>query len=104
MEMLDTTAVSTALPKMAHDFQSKVVYLSAGITSYILRATLFINQRLDCRPPRGKKFSMQYYRILTLLNRLWTKSKRNILRHSAYCQGIALALMVPVGRFIVLKA
>ncbi|WP_158655671.1 hypothetical protein [Sphingobacterium sp. HMA12] len=55
MEILDTTAISTALPKMAHDFQSKVVHLSAGINSYTLRAMLLINKRLDCRPPQYKK-------------------------------------------------
>ncbi|ULT25109.1 MFS transporter [Sphingobacterium sp. E70] len=40
--MLDTTAISTALPKMAHDFESNVVQLSAGITSYTVMLAVFI--------------------------------------------------------------
>ncbi|GAA4805983.1 MFS transporter [Olivibacter ginsenosidimutans] len=105
MEMLDGTAISTALPKMAHDFQTNVVHLSAGITSYTIMLAVFIPISGWVADTFGAKKIFSTAIIAFILSSIACGLCRNLPLFvlARICQGTAGALMVPVGRLIVLK-
>lgn len=105
MEMLDTTAISTALPKMAHDFESNVVHLSAGITSYTVMLAVFIPISGWIADRYGAKKVFNTAIIGFILSSIACGLSTNLTSFviARICQGTAGALMVPVGRLIVLK-
>ena len=105
MEMLDATAISTALPKMAHDFQSNVVHLSAGITSYTIMLAVFIPISGWIADRFGAKRVFNTAIISFVLASIVCGLCRNLPSFvvARVFQGTAGALMVPVGRLIVLK-
>lgn len=105
MEMLDTTAISTALPKMAHDFESDVVHLSAGITSYTVMLAVFIPISGWIADRYGAKKVFNLAIIGFILSSIACGLSTNLTSFviARICQGTAGALMVPVGRLIVLK-
>ncbi len=105
MEMLDATAISTALPKMAHDFESNVVHLSAGITSYTIMLAVFIPISGWIADRYGAKKVFNTAIIGFILSSIACGLCRNLPSFvvARICQGTAGALMVPVGRLIVLK-
>ena len=89
METLDSTVIATALPMMAIDFNTYAVDVGIGITAYLLTLAVII-------PISGwlaDRFGAR--RIFTLAIFIFTAA-------SILC-GIGGALMVPVGRIIVLK-
>jgi len=105
MEMLDSTAISTALPKMAHDFHTNVIHLSAGITSYAIMLAVFIPISGWVADTFGAKKVFSTAIIAFILSSIACGLCRNLPTFviARICQGTAGALMVPVGRLIVLK-
>jgi len=105
METLDSTVIATALPKMALDFGVVAVDVGIGITAYLLTlATLIpISGWLADRFGTRNIFTLAIV-IFTassvlcgLSESLWFFTLSRVL------QGIGGALMVPVGRMIVLR-
>ena len=105
MEYLDGTVIATALPAMARDFGRDPVSLGAGITAYLLALAVFI-------PVSGwvaDRFGARSVFIAALAgftgasllcaacNGLWPFVGARTL------QGLAGAMMVPVGRLVVLR-
>jgi len=105
MEMLDATAIATALPKMANDFQSNVVHLSAGITSYTIMLAVFIPISGWIADRFGAKRVFSTAIASFILASIACGLCRDLPSFvvARICQGTAGALMVPVGRLIVLK-
>lgn len=105
METLDGSIIVTALPEMAQSFGTTAVALNIGVSAYLLALGVFI-------PASGwavDRFGAR--RVFTLALLLFTAS-------SALCgiadslssfvifrifQGIAGAMMVPVGRLVVIR-
>nr|WP_315598323.1 MDR family MFS transporter [uncultured Cupriavidus sp.] len=105
MEILDGSIIATALPAMAQSFGTTAVKLNIGVSAYLLALGVFI-------PASGwavDRFGARYVFALAIL--LFTVS-------SALCgiadslpsfvafrivQGIAGAMMVPVGRLVVIS-
>jgi len=105
MQMLDATVVATALPAMARSLGSTPVHLNVAITSYLLAVAVFV-------PISGwaaDRFGARRVFVLAIL--LFTVSSiacalsRDLpqLVLGRIAQGVAGAMMVPVGRVILLR-
>jgi EmrB/QacA subfamily drug resistance transporter len=105
MEMLDGTIIATALPQMARTFHVGAVHLNIGITAYMLTLAVFIPisgwvaDRFGARSVFASAivaFTLASV-LCGLCHTLTTFTLARIL------QGIGGAMMVPVGRLIVLR-
>ncbi len=105
MEYLDTTIIATALPSMAHDFRIGPNELSLGLTAYMLTLAVFIPvsgwiaDRFGSRTVFGTAIA-----IFTLAS-LLCGSAHGLASFTAarVLQGLGGAMMVPVGRMIVVR-
>lgn len=105
MENLDATVIATALPQMAHDFGASPVSLNIGISAYLLAVAVFIPlsgwvaDRFGARQVLAGAialFTLASW-LCGLAYNLETFVAARVL------QGIGGALMVPVGRLVVLR-
>ena len=106
MEYLDTTVIATALPQMAHSFGVGPNSLSLGMTAYMLALAIFIPVSgwvADRCGSRTVFFSA--IAVFTLASVLCGMSQ-NVMEFTAarLLQGIGGAMMVPVGRLIVVRS
>jgi EmrB/QacA subfamily drug resistance transporter len=105
MEQLDGTVIATALPQMAASFGVAPVDLNIGISAYMLTVAVFIPasgwvaDRFGARTVFASAIAM--FTLSSVLcaasGSLWQFAAARIL------QGIGGAMMVPVGRLIVLR-
>ncbi len=105
MENLDGTIIATALPQMAHSFHSSAVSLNLGITAYLLTLAVFIPisgwvaDRFGARSVFAAAIAT--FTVSSLLcGAAHTLTQFTLMR---ILQGIGGAMMVPVGRLIVLR-
>jgi len=105
MENLDATVIATALPQMASDFGENPVSLNIGISAYLLAVAVFIPlsgwvaDRFGARQVFAGAiglFTLASW-LCGLAPNLETFVAARVL------QGIGGALMVPVGRLVVLR-
>jgi EmrB/QacA subfamily drug resistance transporter len=106
MENLDGTIIATALPQIARSFHSSAVSLSVGMSAYLITLAVFIPisgwvaDRFGARSVFASAIG-----IFTLASVLCgfsqTLTQFTLLR---ILQGIGGAMMVPVGRLIVLRS
>ena len=105
MQMLDSTVVATAIPVMAADLGTSVVDMNVIITSYLLAVAVFVPVSGWAADRFGAK------RVFTAAILLFTLSSvacalAQSLTHlviGRWSQGLAGAMMVPVGRIILLR-
>ncbi|CAG8999610.1 MAG: putative transport protein HsrA [Candidatus Celerinatantimonas neptuna] len=105
MENLDATVITTALPTIAHDLMTTTAALSIAIASYLVAMTLFIPLAGWAAERLGAK------RVFSVAIALFTLSSVGCaMSHTAdifilmrIFQGLSGAMMVPVGRIIVLQ-
>jgi EmrB/QacA subfamily drug resistance transporter len=106
MENLDGTVIATALPQMARSFAMSPVDLNLGMTAYILTLAVFIPasgwfaDRFGARTVFGGAivgFTVASV-LCAMAGGLWSFTAARVL------QGIAGAMMVPVGRLIVVRS
>ena len=105
MENLDGTIITTALPSMAKDFGVSAVDVASGMTSYLLTLAVLI--------PVSGWFSDRFgaRRIFTLAIAIFTgasilcglSDSLLMFIFARVLQGVGGALMVPVGRTVVLR-
>ena len=105
MEMLDGTVIATALPKMAVSFHTDPVGMNVGMTAYLLAVAVFIPisgwvaDRYGARSVFAS--AIVVFTVSSVLcgmsNGLWTFAGMRVI------QGIGGAMMVPVGRLVVLR-
>ena len=105
MEQLDGTVIATALPQMANTIEVAPVDLNIGISAYLLTVAVFIpasgwvTDRFGARVVFGSAIAT--FTIASILcaasGTLFAFTSARIL------QGIGGAMMVPVGRLIVLR-
>ena len=102
MENLDGTIIATALPQMASSFHVGAVNLNIGMTAYLLTLAVFI-------PISGwvadRSIFASAIATFTLASLLCGAS-RTLMQFTLMriLQGIGGAMMVPVGRLIVLRS
>ena len=105
MENLDGTVISTALPQMAQSFRTSPVDLNLGMTAYLLTLAVFIPvsgwvaDRLGPRTVFSSAIG-----VFTAASVLCGFSN-SLLEFTAarILQGVGGAMMVPVGRLVVLR-
>ena len=105
MELLDGTVIVTALPAMARSFHVAPVDLNLGMTAYILTLAVmipvsgWIAERHGARNVFG--VAILIFTLASILcaftDGIWSFTAARVL------QGFGGALMVPVGRLIVLR-
>ena len=105
MENLDGTIIATALPQMAHSFRVSAVNLNIGMTAYLLTLAVFIPisgwvaDRFGGRSVFAAAIGIFTFSSL-LCGVAHTLTQFTLMR---ILQGIGGAMMVPVGRLIVLR-
>lgn len=105
MQSLDTTAVNTAIPSMAESFSTDIVHLSAGITSYLIALAIFIPVSGWIADRFGTRKVFCTAVILFILTSGLCGLSQNLEQFVLFriMQGMAGAMMTPVGRLAVLK-
>lgn len=105
MEQMDGTVLATALPTMAHSFHTSALHMNVALTSYILSLAVFI-------PASGKiadRFGMSaVFRgaiaLFTFGSVLCALAPDlSLLVAARVVQGIGGAMMIPVGRLVLLQ-
>ena len=105
MQMLDATVVATALPMMAASLDSTPVRMNVAITAYLLAVAVFVPICGWAADRFGAKrlfiFAIFLFSFTSLTCALsWDLLSLTVSR---FIQGIAGAMMVPVGRIIMLR-
>jgi EmrB/QacA subfamily drug resistance transporter len=106
MEQLDGTVITTALPAMAKSLNAQPAYMSIALTSYLLSLAVFIPasgqiaDRLGARPVF--RAAILVFTIGSMLCAL--AESLDLLIFARVIQGIGGAMMVPVGRLILLRS
>jgi EmrB/QacA subfamily drug resistance transporter len=105
MEQLDGTVISTALPQMAHSFGDDPVRLSIGMTAYLLTLAVFIPISGWVADRYGTRSVFGGAIVVFTLASVLCGLSANLWEFVAarVFQGIGGAMMVPVGRLIVLR-
>jgi EmrB/QacA subfamily drug resistance transporter len=106
MENLDATVIAPAIPRMAESFAVKPVGLNAGISAYMLTVGVFIPvsgwvaDRFGARKVFASAIAL--FTLASWLCALATTLPVFVLVR--VLQGIGGAMMVPVGRLVVLRS
>ena len=105
MEQLDATVLATALPTMAEHFQVSAMHMSVALTSYMLSLAVFIPasgkvaDRFGTRPVFCSAIL-----IFTVGSALCGQAHSlSFLVAARLLQGLGGAMMVPVGRLLLLR-
>jgi MFS family permease len=105
MEMLDGTIIATALPQMARSFHVGPISLNLGMTAYMLTLAVFIpisgwvTDRFGSRSIFATAIAV--FTVASVLCGTSSTLVEFILMR--ILQGVGGAMMVPVGRLIVLR-
>ncbi|TAN01719.1 MAG: DHA2 family efflux MFS transporter permease subunit [Rhizobiaceae bacterium] len=105
MEQLDATVLATALPSMAKDFAVSAPQMSVVLTSYLLSLALFIPASGWLADRFGARLIFRLaIAIFTVGSVLCGQSPSlSFLVFSRLLQGFGGAMMVPVGRLVLLR-
>lgn len=105
MQMLDATVVAIALPAMAHAFDTTPVRMNVLITTYLLMVAVFVPISGWAADRFGAKRVFQSAILLFTLSSIACALSPTIswLVAARAMQGLAGAMMVPVGRVILLR-
>jgi drug resistance transporter, EmrB/QacA subfamily len=105
MQMLDSTVVATALPVLAQDLGRSVVDMNVIITSYLLAVAVFVPVSGWAADRFGAKRVFTVAIVLFTLSSIGCALSQSLTQLVAgrWIQGLAGAMMVPVGRIILLR-
>src|SRR5690606_5988819 len=105
MQMLDATVVATALPTMAADLNTSVIRMNAIITSYLLAVAVFVPISGWAADRFGARRIFLLAIITFSLSSVACAASQTLeqLIAARVVQGLAGAMMVPVGRIILLR-
>ncbi|MBV9523215.1 MAG: MFS transporter, partial [Alphaproteobacteria bacterium] len=106
MENLDSTVIATALPQIAASMNEDPVRLSLAITTYLLSLAIFIPASGWFADRFGARTIFRLAIIVFTLGSILCGFSGNLveLTLSRILQGIGGAMMVPVGRLVLLRA
>jgi EmrB/QacA subfamily drug resistance transporter len=106
MEQLDATVLSTALPSMARSFGVQPLHMSIALTSYLLSLAVFIPASGIMADRFGTRRVFNGAIILFTLGSILCSeaSSLPLLVAARLVQGMGGAMMVPVGRIILLRS
>ncbi|HWG03636.1 MAG TPA: DHA2 family efflux MFS transporter permease subunit [Beijerinckiaceae bacterium] len=106
MQTLDSTIVTTAIPQIANSFGVSPVNLSGAITSYILSLAVFIPISGWVADRFGARTVFQAAIVIfTVGSTLCGLSNSTVeLTSARVLQGVGGAMLVPVGRLVLLRS
>lgn len=106
MEQIDVTVLATALPTMARDFGVSAVNMSVAMTSYLLSLAVFIPASGKIADRFGARNVFCTAIVLFTLGSVLCgqSSTLGFLVLARLIEGMGGALMVPVGRLVVLRS
>jgi EmrB/QacA subfamily drug resistance transporter len=105
MQMLDSTVVTTALPAMARDLGSDPIRMNITITSYLIAVAMFVPVSGWAADRYGARrvfiAAIALFTLSSLTCALSSSLTQLVI--SRVVQGLGGAMMVPVGRIILLR-
>ena len=105
MEQIDVTVLATALPTMAHDFGVSAVNMSVAMTSYLLSLAIFIPASGKIADRFGARNIFAAAIVLFTVGSVLCGLSQSLpfLVMARLIQGLGGAMMVPVGRLVILR-
>ena len=105
MEQLDSTVLATALPTMARSFGVSPLHMSAALTSYMLGLALFIPASGYFADRFGARKIFRLAIVIFTLGSILCGQAGSLgfLVAARLFQGLGGAMMVPVGRLVLLR-
>lgn len=106
MQQLDGTVLTVALPTMARDLGTPATSLSLALTSYLLALALFIPASGTLADRFGSRSIFCWAIVVFLLGSIACAQAGSLptLVAARFVQGIGGAMMVPVGRLVLLRS
>ncbi len=106
MEQLDSTVLATALPSMAKSFGVRPLHMSIALTSYLLSLAVFIPASGTMADRFGTKRVFDAAILFFTLGSILCSQTTSLplLVAARLIQGMGGAMMVPVGRIILLRS
>lgn len=106
MENLDSTIIATALPAIARDIGADPIHLKLGVTSYLLSLAVFTPASGWIADKFGARLVFRLAIALFTLGSICCGLSNSLatLVAARVLQGLGGAMMVPVGRLIVLRS
>lgn len=105
MQNLDSTVIATALPTMARTFDIDPVRMNVALTAYLLSLTVFIPASGWIADRFGTRNVFRTAIIVFTLGSVWCGLSNSLpeLVAARVVQGMGGAMMVPVGRLLLLR-
>jgi EmrB/QacA subfamily drug resistance transporter len=106
MEFVDATVLATALPTMARDFGVRAPEMSVALTAYLLALAIFIPASGSLADRYGSRTIFRLAIALFMLGSFACGQSRTLemIVVSRFVQGIGGAMMIPVGRLVLLRS
>ncbi len=106
MEMVDSTVIATSLPIIARDFGRDPIVLKLGLTTYLLSLAVFIPvSGWVCDRFGGRRVFRAAIAVFMCSSMLCGLSRSfGFFVAARFLQGIGGAMMVPVGRIVILRS
>ncbi|MBV8225371.1 MAG: MFS transporter, partial [Verrucomicrobia bacterium] len=105
MENLDATVISTALPAIAHDLHQSPIQLKLALTSYLMTLAIFIPASGWVADRFGTRIVFRLAILIFAFGSALCGFANSIgaLVAARALQGVGGAMMVPVGRLVILR-
>jgi EmrB/QacA subfamily drug resistance transporter len=105
MELLDSTVITTALPAMARSLHEDPIRLNLAITSYLLSLAVFIPVSAWVADRFGARLVFRAAIVIFTIGSVLCGISQSLpqLVGARILQGCGGAMMVPVGRLVILK-
>jgi EmrB/QacA subfamily drug resistance transporter len=105
MDMLDGTVLATALPTMARDLGTSAPAMSIALTSYLISLAIFIPVSGRIADRFGARSVLRAAIVAFTLGSIACAQAPNLplLVLARFFQGIGGAMMVPVGRIVLMR-
>ncbi|HEY5080529.1 MAG TPA: MFS transporter [Bauldia sp.] len=105
MENLDSTVISTALPTIARDFGTSPIHLKLALTTYLLTIAVFLPASGWLADRFGARLIFRLAIVTFTLGSILCGFSNSIgaIVFARVVQGVGGAMMVPVGRLVILR-
>ncbi len=105
MENLDSTVISTALPTIARDFGTSPIHLKLALTTYLLTIAVFLPASGWLADRFGARLIFRLAIVIFTTGSILCGFSHSIgaIVFARIVQGIGGAMMVPVGRLVILR-
>lgn len=106
MENLDSTVISTALPAIAADFGTSPIHLKLALTAYLLSIAVFLPASGWAADRLGARLVFRSAIFVFTAGSIFCGFSNSIgaLVFARILQGLGGAMMVPIGRLVILRS